>query len=348
MHPNLSYHLAQARLQLCRRQPRPAPHNAPILQPGTTKGKAPATARRHQHHQNVPPNKPTGSIRPLTSRTAPLALIAATLCVLAVGALAPRASAGAAVRAASAGAVAFVPIVEPFDPGHPARTEPNPGHCYAQQSTVSIEQCFDTKTENTDARIDARQLARFRRSTAAARVAINAQDRSWLAARARVCKAVYHSGGTIDIIDIASCQLDESTARLYNVTGTGAPKATLPQTDNIDLSQLAYYTTPGGTRIAEIDTQGDETGGGVVAWVIIGGYQGFTVNPAQFSYKDGSFTDDGVVQPPNPRGHRVAPGVVYQFSIDYSTISRDPHVRKGTGGYVYAPGGHVRAEWTGR
>lgn len=136
-------------------------------------------------------------------------LITATLCVLAVGALAPRASAEAAVRAASAGAVAFVPIVEPFDPGHPARTEPNPGNCYAQQNTVGIEQCFDTETENTDARIDAAQLARFRRSTAAAQVAIN----------------------------------------------TRAPKAALPQTDSIDLSQLAYYTPPGGTRIAEIDTQ---------------------------------------------------------------------------------------------
>jgi hypothetical protein len=163
-----------------------------------------------------------------------------------------------------------------------------------------------------------------------------------------VAGAADFSGGTIDLIDIARCQLDESTARLYSVTGTSAPKVTLRQTDSIDLSQLAYYTTPGGTRMAEINTQADKTGGEVVAWVIIGGYQGFTVNPAQFSYKDGSFTDPGVVQPPNPRGHRVAPGAVYQFSIDYSTISHDPHAGKGTGGYVYAPGGRVRTEWAGR
>ena len=294
------------------------------------------------------PNTPTGSIGSLTPRTAPLALITATLCVLAVGALAAGTSAGAAVRAPSAGAVAFVPIVEPFDAGHPARTEPNPGNCYAQQSTVGMEQCFDTKTENADARIDAAQLARFRRSTAAAQAAINTQDRTWLAARLRVCKAVYHTGGTIDLINIATCQLQESTARLYSVTGTAAPEAKLPQTDSIDLSQLAYYTTPGGTRIAEIDTQGDETGGEVVAWVIIGGYQGFTVNPAQFIYRDGLFTDAGVVQRPNPRGHRVAPRAVYQFSIDYSTISHDPHADQGTGGYVYAPGCDMLAEWTGR
>ena len=40
--------------------------------------------------------------------------------------------------------------------------------------------------------------------------------------------------------------------------------------------------------------------------------------------------------------------VVYLFSIDYSTISHDPHAAQGAGGYVYTPGGHVLAEWTGR
>jgi uncharacterized protein YecT (DUF1311 family) len=279
------------------------------------------------------------------SRTAPFVVISATLCVLAVGALAPRASAEPAARAA--GAVPFEPIVEPFDPGHPARTEPNPGNCYALASTVDMEQCFDTKTENIDARIDAVQLARFDRSRAEQQIFINAQDLGWLAARLRVCEAVYHSGGSIDLINIAVCQLDESTARLYGVTGTVAPAAVLPQTDNIDLSDLAYYTTTGGARIAEIDTQGDETGGEVVAWVIIGGYQGFTVNPAQFFYKDGSFTDAGNVEPPNPYWHWVAPGAVYQFSVDYSTISHDPHASYGTGGYVFASGGRVLAAWTG-
>jgi uncharacterized protein YecT (DUF1311 family) len=277
-------------------------------------------------------------------------LITATLCVAAIGALAARASAEPVARAGSvtAGSVGFVSIVEPFDPDHPARTEPNPGNCGAKQTTIGIFQCFDTKTENTDAKIDAVQLARFDRSDTAQRIGINGQDIAWLATRGRVCSAVYNTGGTIDEITISSCLLDESTARLYAVTGTTAPTAVLPQTDSTDLSQLAYYTTPGGARIAEIDTQGDETGGEVVAWVIIGGYQGFTVNPAQFFYKDGSFTDAGIVQPPNPRWHRVAPGAVYQFSIDYSTISHDPRASSGTGGYVYAPGGHVVADWTGK
>jgi len=283
-------------------------------------------------------------VRPLRAR---LPLITVTISVLAGGVLAPSAAVGAAVQTAFAGGVAFVPIVEPFDPGHPARAEASPGNCHAQQGTVHIEQCFDAETEGTDARIDAVQLARFRRSAPAAQAAINSQDSQWLAARARVCKAVYDADGTTNLADIASCQLDESTARLYGVGGTAAPTATLPQSDSIDLSQLAYYTTAGGARIAEIDTQGDETGGTVVAWVIIGGYQGFTVNPAQFFYQDGSFTDAGVIEPPNPRWHRVAPGTVYQFGIDYSTISHDPRASKGTGGYVYAPGGDVLVKWGG-
>jgi len=72
---------------------------------------------------------------------------------------------------------------------------------------------------------------------------------------------------------------------------------------------------------------------------------GFTVNPAQFSFRDGSFRDAGIVEPPSPRGHHVAAGAVYQFSVDYSALSHDPRAGKGTGGYVYAPAGHVLAVW---
>ena len=285
----------------------------------------------------------------MTPRTVIAALAASTLCAGLFCAAPSSASALSATSAAArSGTVAFVPIVELFDPGHPARAKKNPGNCEKQQTTIGLEFCFDTKTENTDAAIDAAQLARFDRSGTAQREAINAQDRAWFAARLKVCEAVYHSGGTIDGINIGSCQLDESTARLYSVTGKTAPLAKLPQTDNDSVSQLAYFTTAGGARIAMIDTQGDQTGGEVVAWVIIAGYQGFTVNPVQFAYKDGSFTDAGLVQRPNPRGHHVKPGSLYQFSIDYSTISHDPHASKGTGGFVYAPGGKELAVWAGR
>jgi uncharacterized protein YecT (DUF1311 family) len=283
--------------------------------------------------------------RTVIPRTMIAALATALFC--AVSSATCIATASASTVAAHSGPVAFVPIVELFDPGHPARAEKNPGNCAKQQTTIGFEFCFDTKTENTDAAIDAAQLARFDRSGTAQREAINAQDRAWLTTRLKVCEAVYNTGGTIDEVNIASCQLDESTARLYSVTGKAAPRATLAQTDSTALSQLSYFTTAGGTRIATIDTQGDQTGGEVIAWVIVAGYQGFTVNTAQFSYKDGSFTDAGIVQPPNPRGHHVAPGAVYQFGIDYSTIAHDPNAAKGTGGYVYAPGGHVLAAWAG-
>jgi hypothetical protein len=85
----------------------------------------------------------------------------------------------------------------------------------------------------------------------------------------------------------------------------------------------------------------------IVAWVIIGGAQGFVVNPSQFIYRDGSFTDAGIVQPPNPLYHRVGTGAVYQFSIDYSKLSADPDLTKGTGVYAYVPGGEAVATWKG-
>jgi uncharacterized protein YecT (DUF1311 family) len=255
---------------------------------------------------------------------------------------------------ATGGTVTFAPIVEDFDPGHPARTAPDPGDCLAMESTADIVTCLAIKTENIDAQVDTVQLARFSRSTTAEQGAINADDAAWLAARSRVCDEAYHSGGSIDEINRGHCVVDESTARRDGVTGTAAPAAVLVQTDVAgDLSALNYYTTPSGSRISEIDTQGDQTGGGVVSWVIIAGYLGFTVNPAQFFYKDGWFTDAGIIQPsgpnePSPRYYRVKAGTTYQFSIDYSTLAQDPHASSGTGGYVYAPGGDVLAMWGGR
>jgi hypothetical protein len=161
-----------------------------------------------------------------------------------------------------------------------------------------------------------------------------------------VCAKAFHSGGTIDGIDVAGCLLAESTARLDAVKGTTPPEAKLKSTDNTDPSALSWYTTPEGSRIAMSDTQGDSTGGVIIAWVIIGGAKGFLVNPAQFSYVDGSFTDPGKVQAPSPSGHQVPPGAVYQFSIDYSHLSADP--AHGQGGWVYAPAPPWRSGASGR
>jgi uncharacterized protein YecT (DUF1311 family) len=248
----------------------------------------------------------------------------------------------AAASPAASAAVAFVPVTELFDPGHPAHAMSASASCGDQDTTVAIEQCFEAKTETADAAIDATRQASFAGAAATQRAAINADDSGWLAARRTVCATAYQTGGTIDGINIAACLLDESTARLDALKGVTPPEAVLKSTDSTNLSDLFWYTTPGGSRIAMIDTQGDAAGGAVIAWVIIAGADGFAVNPAQFSYRDGAFTDAGTVQGPDVSGHRVAPGTEYQFSIDYSHLPAAPH--GSTGGWVYAPGTPV-AVW---
>jgi hypothetical protein len=81
-----------------------------------------------------------------------------------------------------------------------------------------------------------------------------------------------------------------------------------------------------------------------VAWVIIGGADGFVVNPKQFYYQDKSFTVNGLIQPPDPTGHRVATGQQYQFGLDYSHLSADPNANKSAAGYFYVPG-YPAAVW---
>jgi len=253
---------------------------------------------------------------------------------------------GGATSPGPAVAASFVNIVEPFDPGHPARTEPAPASCGGQATTIAVEQCYQTKTENVDVQIDLAQSARYASASPADRGTILAQDSAWLAAREPVCAAAFNTGGTIDGISAAACLLDESNARLDAVKGTTPPEAKLKSTDSIDPNQQSWYTTPEGSRIAEISTQGDQTGGAVIAWVIVGGASGFVVNPKQFYFQDGSFTDPGIVQGPNPAFHRVATGTKYEFDIDYSKLSKDPNADKSGAGYLYAPGTPV-AVWGG-
>jgi uncharacterized protein YecT (DUF1311 family) len=237
-----------------------------------------------------------------------------------------------------------VPVTEPFDPGHPARVSSAPTNCGGRDTTLAIEQCYEAKTESADAAIDAVRQASFASASAAQRATINSDDSGWLAARAPVCDKAYQTGGTIDGINIASCLLDESTARLDGLKGITPAEAVLKSTDSPSPGDLSWYTTPEGTRIAMMSAQGDETGGAIIEWFIIAGADGFAVNPAQFSYADGAFSDAGTaVQGTSPSGHRVTPGTEYQFGIDYSRLSADPNAGKG-GGWVYAPGAPV-AVW---
>ena len=204
-----------------------------------------------------------------------------------------------------------MPITEVFDPGHPARAVSSPASCAGQDSTLAIEQCYEHKTETADAAIDTVQQASYAAAAPAKQAAINADDRGWLAARGTVCQKAFQTGGTIDGINIAGCLLDESTARLDAVKNITPAEAVLKSTDSISPSDLSWYTTPEGSRIAMTDTQGDATGGAVIAWIIIAGASGFVVNPAQFTYRDGIFhrrRDGRGTEPgraPGRTGHRV-------------------------------------------
>jgi uncharacterized protein YecT (DUF1311 family) len=159
----------------------------------------------------------------------------------------------------------FADIVEPFDPAHPAQAKSAPADCGSQSSTLAIVQCFENETETTDAQIDAvgRQLYNTA-SLVTVKTAIVEQLDAWLTARGPVCQAAFTTGGnpgSVDQVNIASCLLDESTARLDAIKDITPPEARLTSTDSTDPSQLSWYTTPEGSRIAEIDTQGDQTGG---------------------------------------------------------------------------------------
>jgi len=246
--------------------------------------------------------------------------------------------------ASAATVSSFVSIVEPFDAGHPARAESAPARCGGQSTAIEIERCYQAKTENVDAQIDVVQSARYSSASPAERKTILAQDSAWLAARAPVCAAAFNTGGTIDGISAAACLLDESSARLAAVKGITPPEARLKGTDSTDPNQLSWYTTPEGSRIAEISTQGDQTGGAVVAWVIVGGANGFVVNPRQFYFQDDSFTDPGVPEPSTPSYYRVPAGKKFEFDIDYSKLAKDPNADKSAAGYLYAPG-HPVAVW---
>jgi len=250
---------------------------------------------------------------------------------------------GSTGTAAVSSAGSLTAIVEPFDPGHPARTESVPASCAGETSTIAIEQCYDTRTENVDVAIDAVQSARYARASPSGQAAIQAQDSAWLVARQPVCVAAFNTGGTIDGISAAICLLDESNARLDAVKGITTPEAKLKATDSQDPNEMSWYTTPEGSRITMTDTQGDSTGGVIVAWTVIGGADGFVVNPKQFYFLDGSFTDPGIVGSPNPTYHRVAPGKEFQFGIDYSKLPEDPNKTLTGSVYVYAPGNPVAA-----
>ena len=148
----------------------------------------------------------------------------------------------------------------------------------------------------------------------------------------------------VDGISAAACLLDESNARFVAVKGITPPEARLKATDSTDPNPLSWYTTPEGSRIAEISTQGDQTGGASSPGSSWAGPTGFVVNPKQFYFQDGSFTDHGVPEPPTPPTTASRPA---RSSSSPSTTPSWPRTRRGKSGagYLYAPGTPV-AVWS--
>ena len=241
----------------------------------------------------------------------------------------------------------FVPIHEVFDGNRVARTRPAAAACKTAVTTLQLVTCNEFKAENVDVQINAVRAKQFAAAgTAAARGAINADDAAWLPNRAIVCRVSYPSqgGGTIGEIIVSGCLTKISQARLDFVQSLPVPTAHLVATDDPDPHATEYATTGTSSLIGAIDTQGDETGGVVIAWVVIAGYKGFTVSPGSFTFVDGAFTDKGLVAD-HPGGHHVAPGHEYVFDIDYSTLPKDPHVAKGTGRFEFRSAGHLVGTW---
>ena len=225
----------------------------------------------------------------------------------------PGSAAASPARSPSAHATSappFAAIAEPFDPGHPARTRTGPANCGSQPSTLAIVACFQVKAENTDVQIDTVQQGFYTSAPlASVKASIVAEDSAWLAARGPV-----RSSGVPHRRDDRpdrrrACLLARATPGWTRSRPSPRPRPRSSPLTALDLGELSWFTTPEGLRIAEIDTQGDQTGGVVIAWVIIGGADGFVVNPSQFVFQDGSFTDPGIIRGPNPADHKVADGV---------------------------------------
>jgi uncharacterized protein YecT (DUF1311 family) len=228
-----------------------------------------------------------------------------------------------------------------------ARTRPAGPVCGSAVTTLQLVTCNEYLTENVDVKINAVRKQQFDAAPSnAARLAINADDAAWLKNRAVVCAVSYpaEGGGSIGQILISQRETQVSVSRFATLQGRPVPTAHLMATDDPDPHATQYASTGSGTLIGAIDTQGDATGGAVIAWVVIGGYKGFTVRTTAYVYVDGSFTDKGIVLG-HPGGHHVAAGQEYAFDIDYSRLAQDPHRARGTGRYQYRSGGHVVGSW---
>lgn len=242
---------------------------------------------------------------------------------------------------ASTSPSAFVPIVEPFDSGHPARAQSAPpaGGCSAMTSTVDIATCELDQAETTDARIDAVQRGRFDAASPAGAAAINADDRAWLAARGPICQAAYHSGGSIDQINIAGCIRAESATRLAVFTHSLPSPVTGTANWAGNDRQPSYVTLADGTRIGV--TVSPDTSGLTVTFIVVAGYRGLALSAGQFGRVQGGQVVAGpAAGPPELAGTQLAPAGTASWAEHF------PNGQAPADQFGYASGGHLLARLT--
>ena len=137
-------------------------------------------------------------------------------------------------------------------------------------------------TENVDAEIDTAQSAKYASATRSGPgAAILSQDSAWLAARGPVCDAAFSSGGTIDGISARpAARREQRQVRLRGGDHPARVPAQGHRQHGPERAGLVHHARR--VSLAELSTQGDQTGGAVVSWIVIGGANGFVMNPKQF------------------------------------------------------------------
>jgi uncharacterized protein YecT (DUF1311 family) len=84
------------------------------------------------------------------------------------------------------------------------------------QTTIALEGCQEQALLRSDATIDARAKAIFRKLPASGRAAFVHGEASWLAYRRATCSAAssLYQGGTIQPVQYAACELRVNDAHL--------------------------------------------------------------------------------------------------------------------------------------
>ena len=195
-------------------------------------------------------------------------------------------------------------------------------------------------------RSTSRSSARYASASPAERATILAQDSAWLAARgAGVRRRLQHRRhhrrdqrrglpARREQRPARRGQGDHPAGGQCSRAPTAPTRTSCPGTPRRK-GPASPRSTPRATRPAAA----------IVAWVIVGGADGFVVNPKQFYFQDGSFTDPGIARAAEPRLFTASrPARSTSSPSTTPRLAKDPNANKSAAGYLYAPGTPV-AVW---